>query len=318
MQVAVPWKENAWLVGTHPAPAGERVHSLLQRVLLALGVFALLLAVALVILMAVRPLGRGGDTRAPFHRVKEDMRSLSTLARNTVRQQEELNQERDERMRAEQESNQRLQLLNRALEEKIRMGRDLHDGVIQSLYAAGLSLQAARNTMAAEPEEAGQRMDAGLSLINRTIGDIRSYISGLSPRSVRHDSLAQSLREIVEDLRAGRPVDLELKINDKAAAALSDDQLAETMQISHEAVSNALRHGGAERILIALSPAEGGVDLTIRDNGKGFDPTHTRSGGHGLANIRARVERCAGRLQIDSSSGQGTCLQILWPSTTTS
>ncbi|MGY8718103.1 MAG: histidine kinase [Verrucomicrobiia bacterium] len=101
-----------------------------------------------------------------------------------------MDRERDERGKAQADAQQRLQLLNRALEEKIRFGRDLHDGVIQSLYATGLTLESAKLQVSTKPAAAVNQLEQSISLINRIITDIRGYISDLSPRSVRRDSLA--------------------------------------------------------------------------------------------------------------------------------
>ncbi|MCF3648804.1 sensor histidine kinase [Synoicihabitans lomoniglobus] len=316
-RATIPLDNGKWLAARPATPPGERILNLFHRVVIALGVFAVLLVVALLLIAAIKPL-RDRETRSPFTTRDRDMRSLSLLARTSVEQQAELDQERDERIRAEAEARHRLQLLNQALEEKIRMGRDLHDGVIQSLYAAGLTLQAAQQQATADPHLSTERLGEGLELINRTITDIRSYISGLTPRQVRRESLAQGFTDIVTELRAGRPLDLDLKIDEKASIALSDEQLSESMQIAREAVSNALRHGGAQRLLISLISNDDGTEFTIRDDGIGFDLAGARPGGHGLANMRARVERGIGRFEMKSAPGQGTHISIHWKTIVTS
>ena len=302
---------DKWLVAAHPAAASAQIHRLLQRVILSLGVFAVLLVAALLFVLAVRPL-RDRETRAPFIAQSQDMRSLSFLARTSVRQQAELDQERDERLRAEADARQRLQLLNQALEEKIGMGRDLHDGVIQSLYAAGLNLQAAQQLAPTDAEKAGERVESAVQLIHRTIVDIRSYIAGLSPRRVRQQTLAQALSAIVEELRAGRLIVTELKIDEQASTALSDGQVSESMQIVREGVSNALRHGGAQSLVINLTLVATGVELLLKDDGAGFEISKPRGEGHGLANMQARAQRGGGTFTIQSTPGEGSTIKILW------
>src|SRR5690606_17782321 len=114
---------------------------------------------------------------------------------------------------------------------------------------------------------AAERTDAAITLINRAIADIRNYIGGLTPRQVRRDALAQGLTLAFGDLRAGRSATLELQIDDAAAAALSDEQLSESMQIAREAMSNALRHGGADRLRITLNADDAGTTFAFHDNG---------------------------------------------------
>jgi signal transduction histidine kinase len=286
-------------------------HALLDRGSMALSLSALGVAVLLIFILGFTSKSRA-DTQAPFSSRERERRSLSLLASTSARTQEALNFERDEREKAQADAQERLQLLNQALEEKIRLGRDLHDGVIQSLYAAGLTLESGEQLLAQDPAKAHESFAKSRDLINRGIADIRSYIGGLSPRSVRRDSLKSGLAEAVELLRAGRPLDVDWKIEAKAVAQLSDAQISETLQITREAVSNALRHGGAQRLFIALQPDDHGAVLTLRDDGTGFTPASTSPTGHGLNNMAARAESALGSFQITSAPGAGSCIQINW------
>jgi signal transduction histidine kinase len=120
------------------------------------------------------------------------------------------------------------------------------------------------------------------------------------------------MAEVVEDLRAGRPLEAEWNIADEAVAALNDAQVAESLQILREAVSNALRHGGADHLRIRLQQTEQGTELSVRDNGAGFTPRSGSANGYGLANMEARAQSAAGVLELTSTPGSGTCVQILW------
>jgi len=284
---------------------------LLDRGIVALTAFALIVMTMLVFSVGLRP-GRGGETRAPFTAREREIRSISLLAATSARAQEEIDLERGERAKAEASSRQRLQMLNQALEEKIRIGRDLHDGVIQSLYAAGLNLESAQRIAAKDSNESRKMVDQSVALINKTIAEIRAYIEGLSNSAVRGDSLLKSLAREVENLRAGRPVDVEWRVEDEAVAGLSDAQTSETLQITREAVSNALRHGGADRLQIHLVMTDRGTELSIRDNGAGFDPSAKEPTGMGLANMQGRAEDALGGFSVTSSPGNGTCIQVHW------
>ncbi|MDA7916606.1 histidine kinase [bacterium] len=292
-------------------PTNLGAHALLDRVILALSLSALIIAIALVFALGRRE-GTPAGTPAPFSSRARERRSLDLLATTSARAQEEIGQERDEREKAQADAQQRLQLLNRALEEKIRIGRDLHDGVIQSLYATGLTLESAKLQTHKNPVTAEQQLTQGIDLINRSIGDIRSYISGLSPRSVRRDSLAAGLAEAVEELRAGRPLDVDWKIDEACVAELSDAQITETVQITREAVSNALRHGGARQLTLALARGDSGSVLTIRDDGRGFSLKKANPDGNGLGDMKARTEDALGEFTLTSAPGEGTCIQVSW------
>lgn len=301
-------------LGARESSLGERkpvAHALLDRGSLALSGSALLVAVFLIFALGQRNPTSDG-TQAPFSYRERERRSLTLLANTSARAQEALSHERDEREKAEADARERLQLLNQALEEKIRLGRDLHDGVIQSLYAAGLTLESAQRLVAQNPAKAQQHFDQSRDLINRGITDIRNYIAGLSPRAVRRDSLSSGLAEAIEQLRAGRPLDLDWKIDETAVAFLSDEQTSETLQITREAVSNALRHGGAHRIAISISSTDQGVEFVLRDNGTGFAPSSHSGSGQGLKNMAARAKTALGEFELTSAPGAGTSIQITW------
>ncbi len=285
--------------------------ALLDRGVMAISVCALGVSIILVFALGIRS-KTGNHTRAPFGSREREQRSLDLLATTSAQAQVALNQERDEREKAQADAQQRLQLLNQALEEKFRLGRDLHDSVIQSLYAVGLTLETASLASADNPEGAREHMTKSRDLINRSIADMRSYIAGLSPRSVRQDSLAVGLREAVEELRAGRPLDVEWKIDESTAADLSDQQISESLQITREAVSNALRHGGAHRIWIGLNASDGGVELSLRDECTGFEPSQNEQRGNGLDNMTARAAQALGEFQLTSAPGNGTSIRVVW------
>lgn len=296
-----------------PTPPTSRLLLLHQRVVVALLVFALVLIFALILALLLHPATPGeASSRPPWGFAKAEMESLQHLARTSVSQGVELARERDERVRAEQEAYLNQVRLNQALEEKIRLGRDLHDGIIQSLYATGLTLENVRDLLSARPDEAVRRLQGSIELLNAAIRDVRNYISGLKPDQAREAGLSQIVGRIAAELRAGRAVEFEIEIDDFAAGRLADESVAGAVQIVREAVSNALRHGGATRVAVRLHEGDGAIALLIQDNGSGFDAAGG-SRGQGLANMRGRAESAGGSLQVDSAPGRGTRIVLTLP-----
>ncbi len=239
--------------------------------------------------------------------------SLTHLAKANARQGVDLERERGERERADEDLHFQQILLNRSLEEKIQLGRELHDGIIQSLYATGLTFEAAKNQLARDPAAAATQLDAGLKALNATIRDVRSYISGLAPENLRQQSFAESVLSLTETLSGGRATTFDLRIDESAAARLTDAQSTDLLQIIREAVSNSLRHGGAGKITIRLHESAGEMGLLVQDNGKGFDSTKLTARGQGLDNLQARAERIHAVLRVVSSPGEGTRTIITLP-----
>jgi signal transduction histidine kinase len=258
------------------------------------------------------------DSHAPFAaNARTELGALAKLAETSVAQGEELTRERDVRRRAEEDARLKQQLLTQSLDEKIRLGRDLHDGIIQSLYAAGLTLESVRALVKTNPEEAERRLEKTRAGLNDAIRDVRAYIVGLAPENLRRAGFAHAVSALVNELSSGREAKFDIQIDGEAAALLTPEQSIEALQIAREAVSNALRHGGATRITLRMHKDDREVCLLVQDNGKGFAAGHSRDGGHGLGNMRARAERLGATLRVTSQPGDGArvlaTLPILHP-----
>lgn len=245
--------------------------------------------------------------------LRAEMQSLEQLARATVAQQHALANERGMRQRTEENLVFNQQLLTRAVEEKIRLGRDLHDGLIQSLYAAGLTIESTRGLLTADPAKADRQLEQVRNAINGTIRDVRNYIGELTEPALRRAGFQQTLAALLEELRTGRSVNFELHLDEEAATALTIDQSRELLQIIREAISNSLRHGQATLITLRLHLHDRTIGLLVHDNGAGFDPATGRDGGHGLDNLRARAAALGGALRLESQIGSGTRLVLTLP-----
>ena len=201
------------------------------------------------------------------------------------------------------------------VEERERIGKDLHDGIIQSLYAVGLSLEDVPELAHEDPDEAERRVERAIDSLHLTIQDIRNFIFGLRPELLSGRSLAAGLVAIVEEFRHNSMIDLELDLGD--AAEPDDEATAHLLGFVNEALSNVARHSGATRALLALlADDDNGVRVIVRDNGRGFDPS-TVTGGfghHGVANMRSRIDTI-GATMIIASDSTGTSIEVRLPAT---
>jgi signal transduction histidine kinase len=302
---------------TFALPPGSRLLGSQQR--LGLGLLLLVaLIVSVVILLVVIPSrpNAPGVTATPWKTTRADMGSLEHFAKTSAAQSVALDTERDSRRRAEEDLALKGQELNRSLEEKVRLGRDLHDGMIQSLYALGLTLESVRTLIRTNPTEADQRLAQCATALNTTIREVRAHITSLAPDELQRAGFAGALEASLFELRAGRSVSFDIKIDEDAALLLSPTQTTETLQIAREAVSNALRHGGASLINLRVHQNETEVCLLVQDNGTGFDSSRRQHEGHGLGNMRARAARMGATLRLTSQSGQGARIVLTVPAST--
>ena len=291
--------------GAAAAATTTRMVRFRERTVLALGAAAFGLAVVLAFSLTLRPQAAGG-AKPPLDAVRTEMNTLARLAQNSVAQGAELSRERDVRRRAEEDATLKQQLLAQSLEERIRLGRDLHDGIIQSLYAVGLTLEAARAMLRTDADDADRRLEQARSAINDTIRDVRTYITGLAPENLRRAGFAQALDSLLTELQASRDTRFDVKIDDEAAARFSADQGLQVLQILREAVSNALRHGCASLITLRVHQSDREVCLLVQDNGIGFAAGTRRPGGNGVGNMHARAKALGAELRITSQPGEGT------------
>ena len=152
--------------------------------------------------------------------------------------------------------------------ERERIGRDLHDGIVQSIYAAGLALEDASYTVPVDPAAAQAKIAGVMQSLNRIIGEIRSYIYNLSMAMDGHD-LAAEAAMLVERLRVGNSFAVRFAVKGKEQP-LRPEQRSHLLQILHEAVSNVSKHARASTVVVEIVYGEDSVQLAVRDDGVGF------------------------------------------------
>ena len=201
------------------------------------------------------------------------------------------------------------------LQERERIGRELHDGVIQALYGVGLSLEDVPDLMNTGRTEAEARVDRAIDSIHAAIRDIRGFIFGLRSEGYDGVDLEAGLRHLAAELARGTTMTIDVDIAEDPALDPTDDR--HVLQLVREALSNAARHSGASRVAVTLEQSPAGLDVRIADNGHGFDATAADKPGHqGIGNMRARASSMGGTLDVISIIGTGTSVTLHLPGVT--
>ncbi len=211
--------------------------------------------------------------------------------------------------------NVRLNLSDRRLailEERERFGMDLHDGIIQSVYAVGLTLEHARLLLTDDPEMAASRIDQAVHDLNNTIRDIRAYILDLRPRQMHNESVLEGVQRLVHEFKANTLIEVNLDGPADGLAELPGPQAVALFHICQEALANIAKHAHARRVDVILWRTDDRALLEVHDDGKGFNPDQIHQAiGHGLSNMQTRATNAGGEVDISSEIGQGSTV-LAW------
>ncbi len=198
------------------------------------------------------------------------------------------------------------------LEERERIGMDLHDGIIQAIYGVGLSLESALHSFEDEPEDAKTRVQHSIEGLNQAIRDLRGYILDLRPRQMGSEGLMGGLNRLITEFRANTFAQVQLSGNENELKDLPQVYSMALFHISQEALANVAKHAKAKQVDISLWSTDERVLMEIHDNGKGFEMEKMNvTIGHGLANMQTRARSIGGDVDISSVVGEGTTV-LAW------
>lgn len=249
---------------------------------------------------------------------------LQAFVAHITEQEEQRSRERAETIEALQQAldeNAALhaQLLVQAREagvadERRRLAAEIHDTLAQGLTGIIAQLQVVANTP--DENQARQHVQRAMDLARHSLGEARRSVHNLAPVALADAGLPEALKQTVADWGERTGVRAEFTATG-TAHQLHDEIAATLLRIAQEALSNASRHARAGRLGVTLTFLGDEVILDIRDDGVGFDPlalpARTRTGGFGLDGMRARAERVAGSLTVESEQGHGTALSARVP-----
>ena len=198
------------------------------------------------------------------------------------------------------------------LEERERIGMDLHDGIIQSIYGVGLALDYARMEIEENPDEACLKIENSIEALNAAIRDIRAYILDLRPRQFNGADLKQGLQRLVDEFQANSGTKAILIAPEDGLVDFPAENATALFHICQEALANVAKHARAKKVEIHLWNTRDRVLLEITDNGQGFDISKMSvTLGHGLSNIHVRARKVGGDVEITSMPLEGTTI-LAW------
>ncbi len=195
------------------------------------------------------------------------------------------------------------------VEDRDRIARDLHDTIIQDLFAIGLGIQGLSDRVT--EESVSQVLDQAVDQLHGTVETLRRYIYELKSPVGDRSVLSSQIDELADRMGSAYPTRITFTIEGDVDT-IEPRTAEEIMKLVTEAVSNALRHSQAEEVTIHVGRDGVGLTLSIKDNGLGFEMEKVRHG-MGLINMAERVQRLGGQLEIESAVGDGTSVAIQLP-----
>ena len=203
--------------------------------------------------------------------------------------------------------------LREAFEERQRLSQDLHDNLLQSLYAVGMGLDLTKQRIKRTSPVNAKRLESSVAQLNAVIREVRSFIPRMYAPTVMITNVADALRSLINSFLTTGTGNVALTIDPATATQLLPEQSPHILAIAKEALSNSLRHSKAANRSVTLALCRGTVRLEVADDGKGFQLRKRGQLGMGIKNMRARAARLNARLTIRTSINKGTRITLDLP-----
>jgi signal transduction histidine kinase len=195
-----------------------------------------------------------------------------------------------------------------ALAERERLARELHDAVTQTLFSASVIAEAVPRIWDSHPGEARRAMEELCKLTRGALAEMRTMLVELRPSVLTEKPLGELLSHLGDAMGPRIPVDVEIG----ADLPLQPELQVALYRIAQEALTNTVKHAAASKATVTLYSVPGRVELSVQDDGRGFDLASAPPGGLGLRNMRERAAAVGALLEIETGPGEGTRVRIRW------
>jgi two-component system nitrate/nitrite sensor histidine kinase NarX len=200
------------------------------------------------------------------------------------------------------------------LEERHRVAAEMHDGLGQTLSYLGLMTDQVVDFLSdGKDEDALQRLHKTRETIGKATSEVRRAINSLMDETPAERDLCVRLRELVDEFASEHGLKAAWQPDEESAPDCSPQIAEQVLNIMREALNNIVRHAAARQVTVRMGKTDGDNFVSIQDDGRGFDSSQASPQGHfGLQIMQARAAHIGGRVEIESASGQGTCITLTW------
>lgn len=197
-----------------------------------------------------------------------------------------------------------------AMEEREQLSRDLHDNLLQTLYAVGMQLEAGKLAMKQSTRRSKAHISQAIGLLNNLMVDVRRFIALLTRHPPAERDFGHALNQLIVSMTGTDQTIPQLEIKSPVLSFVTPQLAEQLLNIAREALSNSVRHARASHRWVQLSLIDNSIHLVIGDNGVGFLQTRRRRMGHGLSNMAARARHVSGTFTLQSAPKQGTIITV--------
>lgn len=197
------------------------------------------------------------------------------------------------------------------IEERQRLARELHDAVSQQLFAISMTATAIGRTFDSNPARAKRQVELIEEMSSVAQSEMRALLLHLRPVYLEGKRLSQGLRELIRELQAKIPMEINLDMDDDLRLLKGVEN--HIFRIVQESLSNTLRHAKAEHMEIRIVQKVDSVRVTLKDDGIGFELNETKQASYGLSTMRERTNELGGTIQYITAPGKGTRIEIVIP-----
>jgi signal transduction histidine kinase len=197
-------------------------------------------------------------------------------------------------------------------DERDRISRELHDGVIQTVFSIGMGLESTRALVGTDPDRVESRIDQAVDALDGVIRQLRNYIFQLRPQHAASMGLSRGITELAREHEVNALVRPHVEIRSGTDARVPAALVPDLLQVVREALSNAAKHAQASTVTISAAIEEERVVVEVADDGRGFAEDAVRVG-RGIDNMRERAEALGAQLEVASGERTGTRVRLVAP-----